>query len=404
MTKRRLTLAGILVLLSITVRGPSADEKPIGPRNAGRNDARRQSERGERHPDLFLDGFFPIGVFSLPVSALEKWKERGINTVLETPQNHDPLEWDKAVKAAGLRMIRRPLPDPKADIGRKDLLAWSHWDEPDAAGRIAEWTPLFEKTFAEWRAIDPTRRVFINFAGPDISWFTTRNDQYSKEYAGHYPRLIASADWIANDLYPCAGWLNQAHQPRRGDITLITEPIEVIRKLTDKPQFAFIETSEIERGNVPGARCPTADEVRGEIWLAIIHGVRGVFYFPAVVGTGGFAFDGTPPEIVKEMTRQNALLAHLAPVLQTRINPPEIGVTVPAPLEAGWRHTQNASYVFVLNTKETVERKARVQLTGIGNATSADVLDESRAITLKNGILTDDFGPYAVHVYTIERK
>jgi hypothetical protein len=88
--------------------------------------------------ELFLGGFFPVGVFSQPSTSFEKWKSRGINTILEVPQNHDALEWDSAAKRAGLKIIRRPLSDPKADIGRKDLLAWSQWDEPDAAGRIAE--------------------------------------------------------------------------------------------------------------------------------------------------------------------------------------------------------------------------------------------------------------------------
>ncbi len=269
--------------------------------------------------ELFLNGVFPIGVFSQPEQSFAKWKARGINTILETPQGHDPLSWDRAAQTAGLYVIRRPMQNPRQDIGRKDLLAWSHWDEPDAAGRIVEWTPMFEKTAAEWRAIDPNRKIFINFAGPDLSWFTTRNDAYSKNYASHYPRLIASADWMANDLYPCGGWLNQSHAPRRGDITLLGEPIKILKGLTSKPQFAFIEASEIERGNVAGARCPTAAEFRAEIWYAITQGVRGLFYFPAVVGKSGFQFDGAPAAIVSEMTKQNAVISKIAPFCKQRL-------------------------------------------------------------------------------------
>lgn len=362
------------------------------------------SEKRKEETELFLDGFFPIGVFSQPADSFAKWKKRGVNTILETPMKHDPVAWDNAAQLEGLRVIRRPLPDPRTDIGRKDLLAWSHWDEPDAAGRIAEWTPQFQKTAAEWRTVDPTRRIFINFAGPDLSFFCSQKDAYSVKYASHYPALIATADWVANDLYPCGGWLNRIHEPRRGEITLIAEPIKLIKKLTDKPQFAFIETSEIELGKVPGARCPTADEVRAEIWEVIIHGVRGFFYFPAVVGTNGFNFDGTPPEIVSEITKQNETVTQLARVLQGRVNPPEIGATVAAPLEAGWRHAPDASYFFVLNTKSQALQAATVGLKGVSDASSATVFSESRSVSLANGKLTDDFGPHAVHIYIVQRK
>jgi hypothetical protein len=350
---------------------------------------------------MFLDGFFPVGVFSQPAESFGKWKSRGINTILEVPQGHDPVAWDHAAQAAGIKIIRRPLANPRDDIGRRDLLAWSHWDEPDASGRIFEWTPLFERTFAEWRRIDPSRKVFLNFAGPDISWFTAREDEYSRRYASHYPRLIATADWIANDLYPSGGWLNPGHQGRIGDVRLIAEPIKAIRRMTDKPQFAFIEASEIERGNVAGARCPTPEEMRAQIWYAIVHGVRGLFYFPAVVGTRGFRFDGAPPEIVAEMTRQNSLLGRLGPVLQGPIDPPEIGIEVPPPLEAGWRRASGAGLFIVVNPTRDRVSGASMSLTGLPKASRASVLDSARALPIRGGRLEDDFAPLAVHLYIV---
>ncbi len=358
----------------------------------------------EKHGDAerFLDGFFPIGVFSQPADAMEKWKARGINTVLETPQNHDPVEWDQAAQRHKLHIIRRPLPNPRDDIGRKDLLAWSHWDEPDAAGRIFEWTPLFEKTFKQWREIDPQRKIFINFAGPDISWFATRNDDYSRKYAAHYPRLIATADWIANDIYPCGGWLNQAHARRRGDVTLIAEPLKVIRGLTAKPQFAFIETSEIELGNVPGARCPTPDEVRAQIWLAVVHGVRGLFYFPAVVGTNGFQFDGTPPEIVAEIKKQNETITELSTILQGPINPATVKISVPIPLEVGWRQEGTQIYVFVVNPTNEPQR---AQTIAIKNALSIKSCHErlsKRSLTVANNQWQDNLSPFEVKIYVLQ--
>jgi hypothetical protein len=364
----------------------------------------RASLLPESADSLFLNGVFPIGVFSQPQESFEKWKSRGINTILETPQGHDPNAWDKAARSAGLFVIRRPLANPRDDIGRTDLLAWSHWDEPDAAGRIAEWTPMFERTAAEWRAIDPKRRIFINFAGPDLSWFAVRSDAYSKNYASYYPRLIATADWVANDLYPSGGWLNQAHAPRRGDITLLGEPIKILRGMTDKPQFAFIEASEVELGNVPGARCPTKDEFRAQIWYAITQGVRGLFYFPAVVGKSGFRFDGAPPEIVFEMTKQNAVIKSIAPLLQSEINPSSIGVEVPAGVSAAWRKGKDSALVILVNTTRQAIPKARVVLRGIGAASSAQSIADGRKLVIDQGVISDDLEPLGVRVLLVPLK
>lgn len=351
---------------------------------------------------LFLDGFFPIGVFSQPEQSFAKWKARGVNTILETPQGHDPESWDRAAKAAGLKIIRRPLGDPKRDIGRTDLLAWSHWDEPDAAGRAPQWTPLFEKQAAEWRKIDPKRRIFINFAGPDLSWFTTRSDSYSVSYASHYPRLIATADWIANDLYPSGGWLNQAHSPRRGDVSLIAEPLKILKGMTDKPLFAFIEASEVEKGNVPGARCPTPAEMRAQIWLTLVHGARGIFYFPAVVGTSGFQFDGAPPDIVVEMQRQNGHLSKLGPLLQSEINPAALQVKTESNINIGWRMSGKALLIMAVNPHRREIKGLQVNTGASAAAASGQEVLTGQTVRITSGQVVLDFEPLGVKVLLIQ--
>ncbi len=364
--------------------------------NVASPDANQTQATGRN--ELFLNGVFPIGVFSQPEQSFAKWKSRGINTILETPQGHDPVSWDRAAQATGLFVIRRPMQTPRLDIGRKDLLAWSHWDEPDAAGRIVEWTPMFEKTAAEWRAIDPNRKIFINFAGPDLSWFTTRNDAYSKNYASHYPRLIASADWMANDLYPCGGWLNQSHAPRRGDITLLGEPIKILKGLTSKPQFAFIEASEIERGNVAGARCPTAAEFRAEIWYAITQGVRGLFYFPAVVGKSGFQFDGAPAAIVSEMTKQNAVISKIAPLLQAEVDPAGFRAATPAGVSAGWRKRGREVLLILVNTRNQTIGETEIALGGLEGVSTGISVTDGSVVPLSGGKIRVSFESLGVRV------
>lgn len=389
----------ILVLLSLSIHGCGQTSAQISPKAEM---AQVTIDQPAGKSKLFLNGVFPIGVFSQPVESFAKWKSRGINTILETPQNHDPIAWDRAAQSAGFFVIRRPMQDPRQDIGRKNLLAWSHWDEPDAAGRIAEWTPMFERTAAEWRAIDPTRPIFINFAGPDLSWFTTRTDSYSRTYASHYPRLLATADWVANDLYPSAGWLNQAHAPRRGDITLLGEPIKILKQMTSKPLFAFIEASEIERGNVAGARCPTAAEFKAQIWYALCEGVRGLFYFPAVVGKSGFRFDGAPPEIVDAMVEQNSLITKIAPLLQAEINPKGFSAEVPDGIATGWRKSGKSVLLILVNTRNQAVGSTTIRLRGLDGVTSGKPITPGPPATITAGTVTESFPPLATRVLLFE--
>ena len=388
-------LAGVTLLLA-----SCSSQLPTKETFAGSNSALPEPQVARE--GLFLDGYFPIGVFSQPEQSFAKWKARGINTILESPQGHDPESWDRAAKAAGLKIIRRPLADPKRDIGRTDLLAWSHWDEPDAAGRAPQWNPLFEKQAAGWRRIDPQRRIFINFAGPDLCWFTSRSDSYSVNYASHYPRLIATADWIANDLYPTGGWLNQAHSPRRGDVSLIAEPLKILKGMTDKPLFAFLEASEVEKGNVLGARCPTPAEMRAQIWLTLVHGARGIFYFPAIVGTTGFQFDGAPPEIVAEMQRQNGHLAKLGPLLQSEINPKSSKVKAESSINLGWRQSGKSLLILAVNP-ERREVKGFEVSTGVPTASASgqEVLT-GQVVRITNGRMMLDFEPLGVKVLLIQ--
>lgn len=356
--------------------------------------------QGKGEDGAFLNGFFPIAVFGQPVESFAKWKGRGINTLVEVPQNHDASTWDRAARERGFRIIRRPLNPPSADIGRKDLLAWSHWDEPDAAGRAPEWTPAIEKVAAEWRRIDPNRKIYINFAGPDISWFTTRGDAYSRNYSSFYPRLIASADWVANDIYPNGGWLNDGHKGRRGDTTLIGEPMKAIRRLTNKPQFVYIEASEIEQGNVPGARCPTSNQMRSQIWYAITQGARGIVYFPAVVGKRGFNFDGAPSELVSEMTRQNADLAQLGPVLQTAINPTQVSVSASSGVSVGWRISRGMVYVIAVNPTDSPLSNVNISVKG-AKTESATLFGSNEKVKQLSGQLVDSFAPHGVRIYVL---
>jgi hypothetical protein len=352
---------------------------------------------------LFLNGFFLIGTYMPGADEFQKWKSRGVNTVVEENGWVDEsqgqtlqkmmTEWQNAAVKLGLKEIRRPMPNPADDIGNTDLLAWMQEDEPDAYGNAESNLPICQQKYADWKAIDPTRPVYINFGGSDVMSNTT-----SREVAT-YKALIAASDWVSNDRYPVTGYLNEG--ATRNDLTLVGEPMDRIRGWTDKPQFCYIETSSQQF--VSGARGVTPAELRAEIWLAIVHGVRGYVFFPQVVGGNNTSNDGTPDDVAAEMTIQNGVVAQLAPVLQGEINPPSLGATVPAPLQVAWRSAPDGNYFIVVNPVGTAMASASITLTGVGAATSATVFNGSRQVALAGGSFTDSFGPFAVNIYVVAK-
>jgi hypothetical protein len=114
-----------------------------------------------------------------------------------------------------------------------------------------------------------------------------------------------------------------------------------------------------------------------------------------------FKYDVTPPAVAAEMTRQDATITKLAGVLQGTINPPSLRAAAPPPLQAAWRTSSGHSYFFVLNLSPTAVSHQIIALSGIGSATSATVYGENRTVEISNNTITDNFGPYAVHIYQV---
>jgi hypothetical protein len=270
-----------------------------------------------------------------------------------------------------------------------------------------------EANFASWRSIDPSRKILVNISGVDVwansAWgFCNGPGDPEPEPGEHvpypqasncYPRIVASADWISEDMYPATGWMPDELRDDRPSIGVV---LDRIAEWTDKPRLAVIETSDQNLpgfDELPGA---TPGQYRAEVWDAIIHGARGIIYFPFDVGAATWSYDTTPGDVIGKMTVQNAIIGQLAPTLQGEINPAGLGVQVAAPLEAGWRTTAAEAYFFVLNFSDARVANAAVTLSGVADATTAEVLDESRSVELERGALTDGFGPHELHIHVVQ--
>ncbi len=383
---------------------------------------------GDPPDGLFLDGFFPIGDFIIYPPDVDERVARGINTAFGIGNYSGAFtdqEWDDAMAAAGLKVVRKPLGDLATDAAKPHLLAWEHRDEPDIGTGSP---PYYDETlvhttipndYATWKAAAPDQEVFVNLAGIDVEsggpyGCNGPGDIPSRESPPQgrldcYPTLIAAADWIGNDFYPIgfnnlygngdirqAGWILD----KFNGIPNGFNPNWSDDWVNGKPLFGFIENNFFDSNT--GTRGATPAEMRAEIWHLIIHGARGYVYFGVRVGPPGFSWDNVDAAHRAEMIRTNRQVTALAYVLQDVINPVSVRATMSAAqLEAGWRDTPSGKYFFVLNTQATPVTGATITLTGIGAETSATVYGESRTEAITDGNITDDFGEFELHIYRV---
>jgi hypothetical protein len=336
---------------------------------------------------------FPIGVWTQPVNSFDKWKSRGVNTLIEYQGDGATIEqWSQAARDRGMYYIRRPLSNFYNDVGDQNLLAWALPDEPEITTRYPAET--LKGWIDGWKQADPNRPIWVNFSGGWVlRW------QGNRAGPGGYKEYQDLVDWESSSIYPVTGWARPEEHP---GLDAPGRSIDQLEKWGGgDPQFAVLESSDQElpwiQQDIPA---PTAGQFRAQVWDSIIRGARGVIYFPMSFKPS-FKFDNTPPEIVAEMTATNAKIQSLAAVLQSDIDPPDRGLEVDGPLEGTWRVKDGKTYYVVLNfSNQTVTKNVTLQ--GIGAVSSAVVHGEGRTVALNaGGTLTDTFAPYSVHVYQV---
>jgi len=297
-----------------------------------------------------------------------------------------PVIEAEAAVGDGLFMIRQPRPKPAEDLNEPYLLGWMHVDEPDL--KRVEPSVLADE-YAEWKKAAPSMPVFLSVSGGGILFRKTPRVVYEQYFE--------TADWIANDFYPITGWNQPTWIPRLG------EAVELCRKHSGgKPQFAFIETSSQQLAwNPKETRGVTPDELRGEIWHAVIHGVKGIIYFPQQFNP--FVYDATPSPVSVEMASQNRLLMKMAPILALPANPKELTVSVTAPLEVTWRRDNDGQiHIIVLNLSHESAKSASFCLND-PNHKSAHFVTQGDEMLIQTGKeFTFDLSPFEVRMFVVK--
>ncbi|MBM3497269.1 MAG: hypothetical protein FJX74_01240 [Armatimonadetes bacterium] len=243
--------------------------------------------------------------------------------------------------------------------------------------------------YAAKLAADPDRPLYLNLT---CGFF----EPYRKLPPEMYDAYCAATDLVGYDHYPIYGW------GRPDKIHEIAQATAALRKIAGegKPVWAILEVTNGGQWVRDDMRPPTPEEVRAEVWMAIVNGATGIGYFPHV-WKPEYQQSRIPPENEEALRRINAEIAELAPVI---LGDPVEGVVCESegelPVEVLAKQSPDGTYVFAVNLLRA-ERQARVVVPNLQTGARIEVLGENRALTAEEGAFEDSFGELGVHLYRV---
>lgn len=159
------------------------------------------------------------------------------------------------------------------------------------------------------------------------------------------------------------------------------------------PWFSVIEAS--------GAANPAPQQMRSEVWLSIIHGIKGISWW--------HPWAEVPAENLAEMASITKTIEHLTPAIladptgrTVQTNQTARGARVDAMV----RQTPGYIWVFAARLTDFGEENqpplaTGFTVSGMTGSQTAVVYGENRTVPVVNGVFTDAFAPFAVHIYQI---
>ncbi len=348
--------------------------------------------------------FFPMAVWLQDPRNAQKYADIGINLYVGLWRGPTKEQLDQLDKA-GLRVVCGLNNQARAFLDRPTIAAWMHGDEPDNAQSLGQGKgygpPILPSKIIEdyekIRKADPSRKVILNL-GQGVAWDGYYGRGVRTNHPEDYAEYAKGADIVSFDIYPAV------HDKKEiaGNLWYVPRGVERLRQWTSdkKDVWCCIETTGISNEK----RSPTPQEVRAEVWMAIIHGAKGIIYFahqfkPKFIEAGLLA----RPEIVSEIKSINSQIKTLAPVIHSpEVSKSEYKVessNKDVPLAVSVRKNGGKTYVFAVSMRNG-ETEMKLQFTGAGDRTIR-VLGEDRQIKANGGTIQDRFKGYEVHLYEI---
>jgi len=348
--------------------------------------------------------FFPIAVWLQSPSNAAAYKAAGVNLYVGLWQGPTSAQLT-ALNTAGMKVICDQNNTGLTDAHKNVIVGWMHGDEPDNAqsdgqGGYGPCIPpdTLLKNYQAWRAADSSRPVYLNL-GQGVSYisYIGRGSACSGR-TDMYPQYIRATDIVSYDIYP----VNSTYPATKGNLWYVPKGVDSLRMWGNnaKPVFCWIECTLIDSGGV----APTTAQIKSEVWMALIHGANGFGYFchsfyPTFVEAGWL--NNAP--VKAAITAVNQRVQSLAAVLNSPGRNSLLSLQtsrVAVPIDASVKTFSGATYLLSCAMRNDTAT-GTFTLSGFPGVQNVEVTDESRTLTMTNGIFRDNFTGYAVHLYKI---
>ncbi len=234
------------------------------------------------------------------------------------------------------------------------LIAWMVYDEPASAD------PMAQQAYNLSKQLDPWHPAYVN-------------------YGCFYVPATLLSDIASYDNYPIP-------QLPPLEIAKDADKLESIALPAGKPAWEWLQST----GYIfYWSREPTGPEEECMVYLALIHGVRGVQFF---------ANKPLTDELWLEMRQLALEVRTLTPILYSLETAPKV-TSAPESIHLAVKRRKGEVYLIAVNHLPTPVNCVLSLPGNFGNR--ASVLFENRTLGVRNGEIHDRFEGYQRHVYRI---
>jgi hypothetical protein len=341
--------------------------------------------------------YFPLAVWLQSPPNATRYKNVGVNLFIGL--------WDgptdsqlSTLASAGMPTVCAQSGVWQSHLTDTTIRGWLQNDEPDnaQANGSGGYDPCIAPTtiqsiYNTMKSNDGSRPVWLNLGRgvADTQWGGRGTCTGHTEM---YPEYQKGADIVSFDVYPVNDGL---------PLELVAQGVVNLRGWVSnaKPVIADIEAS-----NFNNTTRPSPSQIKSEVWMALVHGASGIMYFchrfsPTFSETD--CLDDAPT--ASALTQIDGQIASLAPVLNTQSV--ANGVTVASsngsiPVDTMLKRFGGATYLFATSMRSG-STTGTFTLARIPATASAEALGENRTLSVSNGVFSDSFGSYGVHLYKV---
>lgn len=353
------------------------------------------------------NSFFPIAVWlQNPENAKQYQKDGNINLYVGLWNELDQRQLT-LIKEAGVKLICEQNAFGLDHKSEPAIIGWMKGDEPDNAqwnNTTKTYDPCIppDKVIAQYenaKKKDPDHPYYLNL-GQGVTYTNWIGRGECRGRTEMYPiannGYLKGCDIASFDVYP----VNSKDTMVRDKLWVGAKGIDSLRAWSDdsKPVWTWIETTLIDKDS---PRKPTPHEVKAQVWMALIHGAKGIGYFCHSFyprqDDAALLHDKEMMAAVKEINTQ---ITSLAPVLNspTLLDFARVKSSNPrVPVDIMSKKYDAHHYILAVGMRNQPTMASFETSTG----KQVEVLGEHRKIEIINGRFEDHFNGFEVHLYKI---